>query len=149
MESDLKLLDVFLTDMKASRGVAIPVGRSTAQISVAVSDLNFETETVVQVGSRFEIVIQGEDEEEPHCEVLTEYVIRVNVANHPGVAESRDKFTELVHEFALESTFSMHRDRIMEATMRMEVPIFRLPVTLEEVENRAGESYESDSSPTS
>jgi hypothetical protein len=135
---------MLLGEISGTRGASVPKGKSSGRVELAVSDLDFESESVFQVGTKIEIAIRGENAETPHCETLTEYILRIEVAgDDPSLRES-ESFIAAVRDFALRSSLSSHRERVMELTMRMEVPVFRIPVTMDAVEARADAAGSAD-----
>lgn len=133
-DEEFTLSEVFMIEHSATRGPLISDSRAVVRVSLAISDVDVVDEDVAQVGTKFEVAIRGHGDEEPYCNVLSEYVVRFGLpARIAPSTEARDRMSRA----AMKETFARHRDRVMESTMRMGVPLPRLPLTLEEVEEKA------------
>ncbi|NII42141.1 hypothetical protein E9228_002799 [Curtobacterium flaccumfaciens] len=125
-----------MTEYSAARGPAISSKRPVARVNLAISEVDRTQEGIAVVGTKAEVSVRGEgdDEDDAYCNVLSEYVVTMELDAPDPLP---DELSDELGRFAMEHTFARHRERIMEATMRMGIPLLRLPLTLEEVEERA------------
>lgn len=136
MPEKFRLVDLFMTEIAAKRRTAIPKGKAVARITLATSEVELGPDSQAQIGTKVEVAVLGEDqtEGEAYCNVLSEYVVIVAPEGDQLIAKEME---DSIGEFALEHTFTLHRERIIETFLRMGIPPLRLPLSLQEVEERA------------
>ncbi|MBT1632370.1 hypothetical protein [Curtobacterium flaccumfaciens] len=141
MPEQYRLVDLFMTEIVGKRKTAISKGKAVARITLSTSEVEIGPDSHAHVGTKVEVAVRGEDqsEDDAYCNILSEYVVIVELEGEEQIVEEME---DSIGQFAMEHTFARHRERIMETTMRMGIPLLRLPLSLQEVEERAVQDQE-------
>lgn len=138
MSETFRASNVYLSGMAVSRDGLAPVGPGQAQLNFALSNAEIFNGHL-RMGTKLEVAITAEgdeapsDEGGPFCEITVEYVVEMLFADDRPI-ENWQNFVSLadVNEFVVTTTYPLHRSRVMEATMHMEIPVLRMPQVLDE-----------------
>lgn len=132
----LQATSVFLSNMSVSRDGLAPVGPGQAQLSFAFSNPEV-LDGVLRMGSKLAVEIFAEsdsddDDVEPFCQIAVEYVTEMQFTEGYDISEWQEHVSlDELNLFVVTTTYPLHRSRIMETTMHMEIPVLRMPQVLQ------------------
>jgi uncharacterized protein YqfB (UPF0267 family) len=145
----LQATSVYLSSMSVTRDGLAPTGPGQAQLSFAFSNPEV-LDGALRMGSKLDVAIYAEsesdtDEEvEPFCQISVEYVAEMQLADGSSI-EGWQEHVSLadLNRFVVTTTYPLHRSRIMETTMHMEIPVLRMPQILEPSDAAASSDFDS------
>lgn len=137
MSEILQATSVYLSSMSVTRDGLAPTGPGQAQLSFAFSNPEV-LDGGLRMGSKLDVAIyaesdsDAEEEVDPFCQISVEYVAEMQLADGYSI-EDWQKHVSLadLNRFVVATTYPLHRSRVMETTMHMEIPVLRMPQVLE------------------
>ena len=140
MANGLQITSVYLNNMSVTRDGATPPGPGQAQLSFAFSNPEV-LDGSLRMGSKLDVsiyadadVMAGEDadEAEPFCHIIVEYVAEMKLVDGTAIEDWLEQVSLIdLNRFVNAATYPLHRSRVMETTMHMEIPVLRMPQVLE------------------